>query len=110
LKGTKKENYTAVDYGTGGISRRMPARKELSKDREWFGMTIVASGPHIAVWVNGVQATDWTDNRPPADNARKGCYLEKGPVSLQGHEAAVEDLEFRDIQVQDLAAAEEKKP
>ncbi len=111
LKDTKKVKYTAVDYGTGGIYRRMPARRELSKDREWFGMTIVASGRHIAVWVNGVQATDWTDERPTADNARKGCYLEKGPISLQGHEAAVEDLEFRDIQIQDLAApAEEKKP
>ena len=111
LKVTKKEKYTAVDYGTGGVYRRMPARKELSKDREWFGMTIVASGRHIAVWVNGVQATDWTDERPAADNARKGCYLEKGPVSLQGHEAAVEDLEFRDIRIQDLAApAEEQKP
>ena len=111
LKGTKKDKYTAVDYGTGGIYRRMPARKELSKDREWFGMTVAASGRHIAVWVNGVQATDWTDDRPTADNARKGCYLEKGPISLQGHEAAVEDLEFRDIRIQDLApAAEEKKP
>ena len=70
--------YTAVDYGTGGIYRRMPARKELSKDREWFGMTIVASGRHIAVWVNGVQATDWTDERPTSDNARKGCCLGEG--------------------------------
>ena len=48
LKGTKKEKFTAVDYGTGGIYRRAPARKELSKDREWFGLTVVASGRHIA--------------------------------------------------------------
>ncbi|HVS35917.1 MAG TPA: DUF1080 domain-containing protein [Gemmataceae bacterium] len=104
LKDKKKEKFTAVDYGTGGIYRRMPARKELSKDREWFGMTIAASGRHIAVWVNGVQATDWTDERPEADNARKGCCLAKGTVSLQGHEAPVEDLEFRDISIQDLTA------
>ncbi len=111
LKDAKKEKYTAVDYGTGGVYRRMPARKELSKDREWFGMTVAASGRHIAVWVNGVQATDWTDERPESDNARKGCCLAKGAVSLQGHEAPVEDLEFRDIRIQDLAPpAEEKKP
>ena len=102
LKGTKKEKFTAVDYGTGGIYRRAPARKELSKDREWFGMTIVASGRHIATWVNGVQAVDWTDERPSADNPRKGCRLEKGAISLQGHEAT-DDLEFRDIRIQDLA-------
>ena len=103
MKDTKKEKYTAVDYGTGGIYRRAPARKELSKDREWFGMTIVASGRHIATWVNGVQAVDWTDERPLADNPRKGCRLEKGAISLQGHEAATEDLDFRDIRIQDLA-------
>ena len=109
LKGTKKEKFNAVDYGTGAIYRRAPARKELSKDREWFGMTIVASGRHIATWVNGVQAVDWTDERPTADNPRKGCRLEKGAISLQGHEAPVEDLEFRDIRIQDLAPAEAKK-
>jgi hypothetical protein len=110
LKGKKKEKHTAVDYGTGAIYRRAPARKELSKDREWFGMTIVASGRHIATWVNGVQAVDWTDERPIADNPRKGCRLEKGAISLQGHEAAVEDLNFRNIRIQDLTATEEKKP
>jgi hypothetical protein len=110
LKGTKKEKHTAVDYGTGAIYRRAPARKELSKDREWFGMTIVASSRHIATWVNGVRAVDWTDERPIANNPRKGCRLEKGPLSLQGHEAAVEDLDFRNIRIQDLTATEEKKP
>ncbi|HBI45467.1 MAG TPA: hypothetical protein DDY78_21825 [Planctomycetales bacterium] len=110
LKGEKKEKYTAVDYGTGAIYRRAPARKELSKDRQWFGMTIVASGRHIATWVNGVQAVDWTDERPTADNPRKGCRLEKGAISLQGHEAAVEDLDFRNIRIQDLTTTEEKKP
>ncbi len=110
LKGTTKEKHTAVDYGTGAIYRRAPARKELSKDREWFGMTIVASGRHIATWVNGVQEVDWTDERPINDNPRKGCRLEKGVISLQGHEAAVEDLDFANIRIQDLTTAEEKKP
>jgi len=110
LKGAKKEKFTAVDYGTGAIYRRAPARKQLSKDREWFGMTIVASGRHIATWINGVQAVDWTDERPTADNPRKGCRLEKGAISLQGHEAAVEDLEFRDIRIQDLEPPEKKEP
>ena len=110
LKGKKKEKYTAVDYGTGAIYRRAPARKQMSKDREWFGMTIVASGRHIATWVNGFQEVDWTDERPINNNPRKGCRLKKGPISLQGHEAAVEDLDFRNIRIQDLTATEVKKP
>src|SRR5262249_51506147 len=86
LIGTRKQKYLALDYGTGAIYRRQPARKQLSKDNEWFGMTVVAQGRHFSVWVNGVHVTDWTDNRPVADNARKGCMLDKGNISLQGHD------------------------
>jgi hypothetical protein len=112
LTDKKKEKYAAVDYGTGGIYRRAPARKQLSKDREWFSLTVVADGRHVATWVNGVQAVDWTDDRPLKDNPRNGCRLEKGPISLQGHEVkdGVEDLSFRNIRVFDLSPKEEKKP
>ena len=58
---------------------------------------------HLATWVNGVQVADWTDNRPLADNARKGCRLEKGAISLQGHDPTT-DLSFRNIRIADLAA------
>jgi hypothetical protein len=111
LTDKKKEKYTAVDYGTGGIYRRAPARKQLSKNHEWFALTVVADGRHVATWVNGVQAVDWTDDRPPNDNPRKGCRLEKGPISLQGHEVkdGPEDLSFRNIRVFDLSPKEEKK-
>src|SRR5262249_2115699 len=44
-----------VDYGTGAIYRRVPARKVVSDDNEWFAMTVAADGPHIATWVNGYQ-------------------------------------------------------
>src|SRR5262249_51232911 len=54
LIGKKKANYTAIDYGTGAIYRRIPARKQVSKDGEWFTMTIAAHGNHIATWVNGI--------------------------------------------------------
>ncbi len=98
LKGKQKVNYTAIDYGTGAIYRRIPARFQAAKDHEWFTMTIVARGNHIATWVNGMQMVDWTDNRPPSDNARNGCKLEKGPISLQGHDPTT-DLSFRNIRI-----------
>src|SRR5262249_1744424 len=63
LVSEKKVKYTAIDYGTGAIYRRMPARRQVAKDREWFTMTVIAHGNHMAVWVNGIQVTDWTDNR-----------------------------------------------
>ncbi|PWT74925.1 MAG: hypothetical protein C5B46_03330, partial [Proteobacteria bacterium] len=92
---------TAVDYGTGAIYRRQPARRQMSRDLEWFTMTIVAHDNHIATWVNGIQVTDWTDNRPLSDNARKGCRLEAGPISLQGHDPTT-DLGFRKIWIAEM--------
>jgi len=101
LTDKKEVKYTAVDYGTGAIYRRQPARKEVAKDGEWFTMTIVAHGNHFATWVNGIQVTDWTDNRPKSDNARTGCRLEAGHISLQGHDPTT-DLSFRNFRIAEL--------
>jgi hypothetical protein len=97
--GYKDDDRTKpIDYGTGAIYRRQPARKVVSNDHEWFTMTIVAQGNHLATWVNGYQTTDFTDNRPPNDNARNGCKTGAGPISLQGHDATT-DLSFRNIRI-----------
>jgi hypothetical protein len=101
LLAKKKERFTAVDYGTGAIYRRQPARKEVAKDGEWFTLTVVAYKNHFATWVNGIQVTDWTDNRPPSDNARTGCRLEAGHISLQGHDPTT-DLSFRNIRIAEI--------
>jgi hypothetical protein len=92
----------ALDYGTGAIYRRIPARKAVAKDNEWFTMTVVAQGRHISTWVNGVQVVDWMDNRPLRDNARNGCRLEKGNISLQGHDPTT-DLSFRNFRIAERA-------
>jgi hypothetical protein len=108
LKERRTVESKAVDYGTGAIYNRIPASRMVAKDGEWFELTIVAQGNHIATWVDGVQVVDWTDNRPQGDNARNGCRLEKGPISLQGHDPTT-DLNFRNMSVIDLAGAAEKK-
>lgn len=101
LLAKKEIMVTAFDYGTGAIYRRVPARKEMSKDGAWFGMTIVAHGNHLATWVNGVQVTDWYDNRPKSDNARTGCRLEAGHISIQGHDPTT-DLSFKNFRIAEL--------
>jgi hypothetical protein len=101
LLGKKRVKYRAADYGTGAIYRRQPARRQAAKDKEWFTMTVLAHGRHMAVWVNGIQVTDWTDNRPVSDNARDGCRLDAGPISLQGHDKTT-DLRFRNIRIAEL--------
>jgi hypothetical protein len=102
LSGKTKVKATAVDYGTGAIYRRQPARRQMSKDHEWFSMTVLALGNHFATWVNGIQVTDWTDNRPLSDNARTGCRLEAGHISLQGHDPTT-NLSFKNMRIAELA-------
>jgi hypothetical protein len=92
-----------VDYGTGAIYRRVPARKVVSSDGEWFTMTVAAHGRHLATWVNGYQVVDWTDDRKESDNARNGFKKGKGCLSIQGHDSTT-DLSFRNIRIQSLDA------
>jgi hypothetical protein len=90
-----------VDFGTGGIYNRQPARRVVSSDHEWFTKTIAAHGRHIAVWVDGIQVSDFTDTRDPHANARQGYRAEPGVISLQGHDPTT-DLSFRNLQITEL--------
>ncbi len=94
----------AIDYGTGGIYNRQPARKVVSSDREWFKMTLVAHGYHIGSWVNGYMVADFHDPRPVNEgNARQGARKAPGVISLQGHDPTT-DLSFKNINVVELPA------
>lgn len=95
------------DFGTGAIYRRIASRKVVSNDKEWFTMTVVADGKHIATWVNGYQTVDWTDDRKESDNPRQGYRAAKGPISIQGHDPTT-DLLFRNIRVGEFPVANKK--
>jgi hypothetical protein len=89
------------DAGTGAIFRRQNARKVVADDFRWFTKTILADGPHMAVWVNGYQVTDWVDTRSPHPNPRQGLRLEAGTIIFQGHDPGT-DIFFRNIRVAEL--------
>ncbi len=86
------------DCGTGGIFRRQNARRVVARDFEWFTKTIVATGPHIAVWVNGYPVSAWTDTRGPHENPRQGLREEAGTILFQGHDPGTK-LRFREIAI-----------
>lgn len=90
-----------ADGGTGGIYRRQPARRVIPDDRKWFTKTLVVDGPHMAVWVNGYQVSDWTDPRPPKENPREGRRDAGGAIAIQGHDPTTDFL-FRKIQAVEL--------
>ncbi len=87
-----------IDCGTGGIFRRQDARVVAANDQQWFAMTLVAQGRHMAVWVNGLQVTDWTDTRDQDPNPRNGLRLEPGTIMLQGHDPTT-DISFRNLRI-----------
>ncbi len=86
------------DWGTGAVYRRQAARKVWSNKGEWFTMTIIAHGKHIATWVNGHQTADWIDNRPRHKNPRRGYRPEAGEIIIQAHDKN-SLLWFRDIRI-----------
>ena len=64
----------------------------VANDLEWFCKTIIADGPHMAVWVNGYQVSDWTDTRSPDPNPRRGLRVEPGTIMIQGHDPQTDGL------------------
>ena len=91
-------------WSTGAIDDRMNARRLVSRDVTPFYYTIHASGRHIAVWINGFQQVDWTDDRPEDDNARKGRRTKPGALQLQAHDPET-DVEFARLRIQSFDAA-----
>jgi hypothetical protein len=91
-----------VDFGTGAFYRRQKARKVVPNDFEWFHKTIIAEEDHMAVWVNGYQVSDWTDEREPNENPRNGKRLAAGTITIQGHDPTT-DLSFRRLRLGEIA-------
>ena len=96
-----QEKLSPSNGGTGGVFRRKEARRIVGSDETWFTKTIIAEGPHVAIWVNGYQVTDWTDRRRPNKNPRRGLKTAAGTLMLQGHDP--ETLtRFQSIQAREL--------
>ena len=89
------------DCGTGGIFRRQNARRVVADDQKWFHKTIIADRSHMAVWVNGFQVSDWTDDRQPDANPRRGLRTEAGTIQIQGHDPTT-NLSFRNLRIVEL--------
>jgi hypothetical protein len=93
------KSYMGTD--TGGIFRRQVGRNVGPKDGEWNYLTLAARGARMATWVNGIQVTDWTDERAPHENPRNGRRTEAGTIQFQGHDPGTEIL-FRNIRIWEL--------
>ena len=71
------------------------AAREAFKNGEWNSYRIKADGPHIEIWVNGIQTTDYYDT---ADMV--------GHIALQHHGEDGLEYQFRNVRIQDLGRHE----
>ena len=81
-----------TDCGSGGIFRRQDARIVTGEVDQWASVLLVAHRESIAAWVNGVQVSNWYDDRPADPNPRKGLRLEPGTIMIQGHDPTTDAL------------------
>ncbi len=87
-----------VDFGTGGNYGNQPSRKVVSSDKEWFTKTVVVTGNHASVWIDGYLTSDFADNRPvhPENDGKNGYVPGPGTIHLQGHDPTT-NLSFKNI-------------
>lgn len=81
-----------ADCGTGGIFRRQDARIVAGEVDKWATVVLVAHNEMIAAWVNGVQVSNWFDDRSAHENPRKGLRLEPGTIMIQGHDPVTDAM------------------
>ncbi len=90
-----------ADGGAGAIFRRAQARVVVGDGKKPTYVTLLAQGPQIATWVNGIQVVEFEDTRAADDNPRKGLRTAPGPISLQGHDPTTAAI-FKSIKVTKL--------
>jgi hypothetical protein len=90
-----------LDAGAGAIFRRQPARVVVGDGTQPTYLTLLASGPQMVTWVNGLQVADFYDSREPDPNPRRGLRTEPGPIALQGHDPTTEVV-FHRLQIGEL--------
>jgi hypothetical protein len=95
---TDSDRSKPKNSGTGSIFRRTVSRWVGTEDKKWFTATLIAHGDHVAVWVDGLQVTGWTDTRKTDANPRRGLKLGAGPISLQAHDETT-DVLFRNLRI-----------
>lgn len=87
-----------ADAGAGAIFRRQPARMVMGDGTTKTYISILANGPQIVTWVNGIQVADFVDTRDPDENPRRGLRLDPGPISIQAHDSTT-DVTFHSLTI-----------
>ena len=90
-----KKDMTGSFY-VGGYPEAGQAKEAASllKTGDWNHFRLVAKGDTVTVFINGKEASRYTDAR----------YLEPGPIGLQIHGGLAMKVSFRNLRIRPLAA------
>ena len=61
---------------------------------DWNDFVIRAEGPHIQIWINGVQSVDYTEKESGID--------ESGIIALQIHGGPPSEASYKDVSIKEL--------
>lgn len=87
-----------TDTGTGGIFRRQAARIVPAFSDRPNSLVLNVRGLQMAAWVNGLQVSQWYDDRKPNENPRRGSRTDPGSIMIQGHDPATQAV-FKSFQI-----------
>ncbi|QDT02592.1 hypothetical protein K227x_09700 [Rubripirellula lacrimiformis] len=87
-----------ADTGTGGIFKRQDARVVAGDADKFSTLVLVVHQQKIAAWVEGVQVSNWFDDRKADENPRRGLRLEPGTIMIQGHDPTT-DAKLKQIAI-----------
>jgi Domain of Unknown Function (DUF1080)/FHA domain len=90
-----------VRAGTGGLASIRPARGAAGQNNQFFKLTVVADGHHLATWVNGYQTMDFEDTRMEGPDALIQARSTPGPLRLAADNAS-SSLDFKGIEIAPL--------
>ena len=109
VPGSSETSGYQVDYGKGWYgklydeSRRNKVIAE-SKDQaaataaihegEWNEYRILAQGPHIQSWINGVPALDYTEADP--------AIVQDGQIAIQIHGGGAAEVQVKEVTIEEL--------
>ena len=106
----EKDPSQPVDSGTGGIVDHQAARKIIVEDAEFFYETIEAHGRHLAVWINGLQVTNFTDLNPEGlEVTQSRARVKAGILGLQVH-GSTTNLDFRNLRIAEFPVSPIPQP
>ncbi|MDA8744546.1 DUF1080 domain-containing protein [Rubripirellula amarantea] len=92
---------TPADHGTGGFFKRQEARIVAGNPEGYSSVVLLAKGPMMAAWVEGIQVSNWFDDRKPDENPRRGLRTKAGTIMIQGHDPTT-DAWIRQLKVANL--------